>query len=47
MDVVLDGMLLEFSLLLHLQAAVEHKLITALTSGDGLGEWFFDAYLFI
>jgi len=36
MAVVFDGMLLEFSPLLRLQAAVEHKLITALTRGDKL-----------
>ena len=31
---VFDGMLLEFSLLLRLQPAAEHNLITALTRGD-------------
>ena len=36
MAVVLDRMLLEFSPLLHLQAVVERKLITALTHGDKL-----------
>ena len=36
MAVVLDGMLLEFSPLLRLQAAVERKLITAFTRGDKL-----------
>jgi len=34
MVVVFDRMLLKFSPLLCLQAAVEHKLITALTCGD-------------
>jgi len=36
MAVVFDGTLLEFSPLLCLQAAVEHKLITALIRGDKL-----------
>jgi len=36
MAVVFDGMLFEFSPLLRLQAAVECKLITALTHGDKL-----------
>ena len=36
MAVVFDGMLLEFSPLLHLQAAIERKLITAFTRGDKL-----------
>ena len=36
MAVVFDGMLLEFSPLLRLQAAVECKLITAFTRGDKL-----------
>jgi len=36
MAVVFNGMLLEFSPLLRLQAAVECKLITALTRGDKL-----------
>jgi len=36
MAVVLDGMLLEFSPLLRLQAAVECKLITAFTRSDKL-----------
>jgi len=31
-----DGMLLKFSPLLHLQAAVERKLIATLTCGDKL-----------
>jgi len=34
MAVVFDGMLLEFSPLLHLQAAIERKLITVLTCND-------------
>jgi len=34
MAVVFDGMLLKFSPLLRIQAAVECKLITALTRGD-------------
>jgi len=45
MAAVFDGMLLEFSPLLCLQAAVERKLITALTRSDKLeggGGWFFD-----
>jgi len=45
MVVVFDGMLLEFSPLLCLQAAVERKLITAFTHGDKLEggrSWFFD-----
>jgi len=36
MAVVFDGMLLEFSSLLHLQPTAEHNLITALTRGDKL-----------
>ena len=36
MAVVFDGMLLEFSPLLRLQAAVERKLITAFTRSDKL-----------
>ena len=36
MAVVFDGMLLEFSPLLRLQAAVERELITAFTRGDKL-----------
>ena len=36
MAVVFVGMLLEFSPLLRLQAAVERKLITAFTRGDKL-----------
>jgi len=36
MAVVFDGMLLEFSPLLRLQAAVESKLITAFTCSDKL-----------
>jgi len=36
MAVVFDGMLLEFSPLLHLQPAAEHKPITALPCGDKL-----------
>ena len=41
MAVVFDGMLLEFSPLLRLAAAVEHNLITAFTRGDKLevGGW--------
>ena len=39
---VFDGMLLDFSPLLHLQAAVEHNLITAFTRDDKLegGRWW-------
>ena len=33
---VLDGMLLEFSIILHLQPTAERNLITALTRGDKL-----------
>jgi len=36
MAVVLDGMLLKFSPLFCLQAAVQHKLITTFTHGDKL-----------
>ena len=36
MAVVFDGILLEFSPLLCLQPAAEHKLITALPCGDKL-----------
>jgi len=36
MVVVFDGMLLDFSPLLHLQSAAERNLITALTHGDKL-----------
>ena len=36
MAVVFDGMLLEFSPLLRLQAAVERKLITTFTRSDKL-----------
>jgi len=36
MAVVFDGMLLEFSLLLRLQPAAEHNLITTLTCDDKL-----------
>ena len=36
MVVVLDGMLLKFSPLLHLQPAAERNLITAFTRGDKL-----------
>jgi len=36
MAVVFNGMLLEFSPLLHLQPAAEHNLITALTHDDKL-----------
>jgi len=36
MAVVFDEMLLEFSLLIRLQAAVERKLITAFTRSDKL-----------
>jgi len=36
MTVVFDGMVLEFSLLLRLQAALERKLITAFTRGGKL-----------
>jgi len=36
MAVVFNGMLLEFSPLLHLQPSVECKLITALPRGDKL-----------
>ena len=36
MAVVFDGMLLEFSPLLHLQPAAERNLIIALTRGDKL-----------
>ena len=45
MAVVFNGMLLEFSPLLHLQVVLECKLITALTHGEKLkggGWWFFD-----
>jgi len=36
MAAVFDGMLLNFSLLLHLQPTAEHKLIPTLTRGDKL-----------
>ena len=36
MAVVFDGILLEFSLLLHLQPGAERNLVTAFTRGDKL-----------
>jgi len=45
MAVVFDGMLLEFSPLLHLQSSAECNLIAAFTRGDKLevgGWWVYD-----
>ena len=39
---VFDGMLLEFSPLLHLQPAAEHNLITTFTRSEVGGWWVYD-----